>query len=231
LASESRGIFSEVPAFRPLRRDVYEALREAILLGHLAPGERVVEAELARQMRISRGPIREALRQLEQDGLVDYRPRRGVIVTALTPALILDAYAVRAALEGLAASAAARHASPEALDSLEALLEDMRAHARAGDAVALQQADVRFHELICTLAENPVLLKSWRGLGPGSWTLFSIGKQEGSYELTEIAERHLPIVTAIRSGEAEEALAAAKEHTLAVGHIVASALDAAETRA
>src|SRR5690348_216510 len=77
-------IVAQLPQFRPLRSDAYEALREAILLGRLRPGERVVEAEIARQMGISRGPIREAVRQLEQEDLVVYNPRRGVVVARLT---------------------------------------------------------------------------------------------------------------------------------------------------
>src|SRR5438309_8831957 len=105
-------ICTQAPSFRPLRHDGYGALRGAIRLGHLRPGERVVEAEIARQMGISRGPIREAVRQLEQDGLVEYQPRRGVIVTALTRERVLDAYAVRAQLEGFAARLATTCATP-----------------------------------------------------------------------------------------------------------------------
>jgi DNA-binding GntR family transcriptional regulator len=224
-------IFGEVPAFRPLRRNVYEAVREAILLGDLAPGERVVEAELARQMRISRGPIREALRQLEQEGLVDYVPRRGVVVAALTRARVLDTYAVRAEMEGLAARCATERAGPTEIAALESLLDDMRTHAGKDNAAGLLQADVQFHELICTMADNPVLLKAWRGLGPLSWTLFSGAKQEGSYELTELAERHLPIVEAIKSGEPEVAAATARQHTLDIARIVADAVDARDDAA
>src|SRR5690242_13281051 len=106
-AQASSVTFQQVPSFRPLRHDAYEALREAILLGRLRPGERVVEAEIARQMGFSRGPIREAVRQLGQDGLVEYQPRRGVIVTKLTSERVFDAYTVRAHLEGLAARLAA----------------------------------------------------------------------------------------------------------------------------
>src|SRR5579871_6440709 len=88
-------LFPQAPSFRPLRHDAYDALREAILLGQLPPGTRIVEAEIARQMGISRGPIREAVRQLEQDGLVEYQPRHGVIVAELTREQVLDTYAVR----------------------------------------------------------------------------------------------------------------------------------------
>jgi DNA-binding GntR family transcriptional regulator len=220
------GLFAEPPAFRPLRRDVYEALRQAILLGDLRPGERVVEAELARQMRISRGPIREALRQLEQDGMVEYRPRRGVVVTALSRARVFNTYAVRGELEGLAARLAAERSTATEIASLQAALDTMRAEARANNAVALLQADVEFHEMICTWADNPVLLKAWRSLGPLSWTLFSGAKQAGSYALGELAERHQPILDVIASGDAERAAQVARQHTLDIAHIVVEALDA-----
>src|SRR5579871_3491091 len=115
-------LFPQAPSFRPLRHDAYDALREAILLGRLMPGARIVEAEVARQMGISRGPIREAVRQLEQDGLVEYQPRRGVVVIELTRERIYDAYAVRANLEGFAARLAVPRITPVDVQRLEELI-------------------------------------------------------------------------------------------------------------
>lgn len=212
----SVAIFEQAPSFRPLRTDAYEALREAILLGQLRPGERVVEAEIARQMGISRGPIREAVRQLEQDGLVEYQPRRGVIVAELTRERVLDAYAVRAQLEGLASRLAAEHIVPAGLAHLETLLETMRTHADADDATALLQTDVQFHEYICTVAGNRVLLRLWTSLGPHAWTLFSGAQQRGHTTLAALADRHQPIIDALRSRDVDEAERVGKEHTLGI---------------
>src|SRR5579875_3776535 len=102
-----RTIVSPVGPYRPLYEDAYLALRDAIIDGRLAPGDRIVEAEIARQMAISRAPIREAIRKLEQDGLLEYLPRRGAVIVRLSPAEVRDVYHVRAHLERYAARLAA----------------------------------------------------------------------------------------------------------------------------
>ena len=149
-------IVAQLPQFRPLRSDAYEALREAILLGRLRPGQRVVEAEIARQMGISRGPIREAVRQLEQEDLVVYHPRRGVVVARLTREAAEDTYAVRAELDGFAARLAAARIADTQIALLDGLMTTMRRQARAGDNEALLNTDVDFHRAIYTVAGNGV---------------------------------------------------------------------------
>jgi DNA-binding GntR family transcriptional regulator len=205
-------LFKQAPEFRPLRHDAYDALYEAILLGSLPPGERLVEAEIARQMGISRGPLREAIRQLEQDGLVEYRPRRGAVVAALTRERVLDAYSTRIELEGFAARLAAPRISTVELERLEALCEAMQRSARQGDAAGLLQTDVKFHQAICEISGNRVLLRLWTSLGPHAWTLFS-GAQQRGYDLAALAERHHRIVAALRSGDAARAEQVARAHT------------------
>jgi DNA-binding GntR family transcriptional regulator len=224
MADESTQIFAKAPTFRPLRADVYESLREAILVGSLEPGARVVEAEIARQMGISRGPIREALRHLEQDGLVEYRPRRGTVVAALTRKRVLDTYAVRSVLEGLAAEQAAERITDHEVAELEALLERMLACARAGDLRGMLRIDVAFHERICAIAGNPVLLRSWRGLGPLAWRLLADSKALSGYTVTELAERHRPLIQALAGRDPERAAKVAREHTAAIAAAISKAI-------
>jgi DNA-binding GntR family transcriptional regulator len=217
-------LFAQVPQFRPLRSDAYEALREAILLGRVRPGERIVEAEIARQMGISRGPIREAVRQLEHEDLVEYHPRRGVVVARLTREAVADTYAVRAELDGFAARLAVARIGDEHLDHLDGLLATMRRLAYDGDNEALLHTDVEFHRFIYTVAHNRVLLRAWAGLGPHAWTLFS-GSQLRGYSLSDLAERHLPIVEALRTRDPVTAERTATEHTLEIARNVLDHLD------
>jgi DNA-binding GntR family transcriptional regulator len=205
-------LFKQAPEFRPLRHDAYAALYEAILLGTLPPGERLVEAEIARQMGISRGPLREAIRQLEQDGLVEYRPRKGAVVAALTRERVLDAYTTRVELEGFAARLAVARMTTVDLERLEALCEAMQRYAGDGDSAGLLQTDVKFHQTICEISGNRVLLRLWTSLGPHGWTLFS-GAQQRGYGLPALAERHCTVLAALRSGDAALAERAAREHT------------------
>ena len=214
-------VFAQIAQFRPLRSDAYEALREAILLGRLRAGERVVEAEIARQMGISRGPIREAVRQLEQDGLVEYQPRRGVVVATLSHETVQDAYAVRAELDGFAARIAIPNITDQHLVHLDGLIESMRQRARADDAEGLLRADVVFHQYIYTVAGNRVLLRLWMSLGPQAWTLFS-GAQLRGYSLMDLVDLHPPIVEALRTRDADFAERTAREH---MQHIARNVLD------
>ena len=205
-------LFKQAPEFRPLRHDAYDALYEAILLGRLPPGARIVEAEIARQMGISRGPLREAIRQLEQDGLVEYRPRRGAIVGELTRDRVLDAYSTRVELEGFAARLAAPRLSGADVDRLQALCAAMQRAARNGDASGVLQLDVKFHETVCEISGNRVLLRLWTSLGPHAWTLFS-GAQQRGYDLPALAERHNSVLAALQSGDSRRAEQVAREHT------------------
>ena len=217
-------VFAQVPVFRPLRSDAYEALREAILLGHLRPGVRVVEAEIARQMGISRGPIREAVRQLEQEELVEYHPRRGVVVARLTHEAVQDTYAVRAELDGFAARLAVAWIDDDHLAHLDGLLATMGRQAQDGDNGSLLHTDVEFHRFIYTVARNGVLLRTWTSLGPHAWTLFS-GIQVRGYSLGDLAERHRPIVEALCTRNPITAERTAREHTLEIARNVLEHLD------
>jgi len=114
-----------VRTFRPLSEEAYDMLRAAILGGHLAPGVRIVEADAARQMAISRSPVREAVRKLEQEGLVEYVPRRGTIVVGPTSAANLA--------------------------QLLEWIERMRACAAGGDLDGLLAADVELHRTLADL--------------------------------------------------------------------------------
>ena len=107
-----------VRTFRPLSEEAYDVLREAILGGRLQPGARIVEADIARQMATSRSPVREAVRKLEHEGLVEYVPRRGTIVVGLSRDDVADAYQLRAHLEAYGARLAATRASQEHLARL-----------------------------------------------------------------------------------------------------------------
>jgi DNA-binding GntR family transcriptional regulator len=216
--------FAQAPQFRPLRNDAYEALREAILVGRLRPGERVVEAEIARQMGISRGPIREAVRQLEQEHLVEYHPRRGVVVARLTREAAQDTYTVRAELDGFAARLSAVRITDEQLEQLDGLITTMRQQAAEEDRDRLLHTDVEFHRCICTVAGNRVLLRAWSSLGPYAWTLFS-GMQLRGYSLGDLAERHMPIADALRDRDPERAERAARQHTLEIARNVLDHLD------
>jgi DNA-binding GntR family transcriptional regulator len=125
--------------------NIYRGLKAAVLNGELAPGEVLNEAELARRWEVSRTPVREAIRQLEQEHLVRWSPRRGATVAGITVAGVRDLYEVREALEGLAAQLAAHRATEEEVGELERLAVAIRAAHDRGDLAEAIKLDDQLH--------------------------------------------------------------------------------------
>jgi DNA-binding GntR family transcriptional regulator len=175
-------------------------------------------------MGISRGPIREAVRQLEQEDLVEYQPRRGVVVARLSREAVQDTYAVRAELDGFAARLAAPRITEADLAQLDSLIAAMRRQATEDDHDGLLTTDVEFHRTIYRVAGNRVLQRTWASLGPHAWTLFS-GLQLRGYSLRDLADRHLPIMEALCARDPVLAEHMAREHTLEIARNVLDHLD------
>jgi DNA-binding GntR family transcriptional regulator len=138
---------------RPVNELVYEAIREAICRGLLEPGERLVTEELSARMKVSRTPVREAIRKLESDGLVKSEPWRSVVVSEFPPLDEMEEfYAIRGAVEGRVAAFAARRRPRVALEQLEAVLAAMEAATRAGDRERFTDIQVEYYERYTALA-------------------------------------------------------------------------------
>lgn len=209
--------------FRPLSEDAYDALRAAILGGRLEPGDRIVEADIARQMATSRSPVREAVRKLEHEGLVEYVPRRGTIVVGLSRDDVADAYQLRAHLEAYGARLAATRASAEQLARLLVMIERMRRSAAEEDLEGLVAADVEFHRQVCEASSSRRLLQLWETLNPARWTLVS-GLRATDLSLEQIAERYRPILAALQSRRPDQAESIIRSHILELGERVLAGL-------
>jgi DNA-binding GntR family transcriptional regulator len=195
---------------------VYDALRRAIVTGVLQPGQRVNEAQVAREMRISRAPVREAIRLLEQAGLLVSVPRRGTVVVTLSAEDVEEVYTLRADLETRAIRRATSRLSEADLADLERLLRVMRAASVAGDLPALLDADIAFHRKIVTAAGWPQLLRVWESLQPRTLTLYTI-KTLVKWSAQMHAERHQPVLDALSARDVDAAAAAIRQHILGVG--------------
>jgi DNA-binding GntR family transcriptional regulator len=201
------------PAQRGLHAHVYDELRRAIVTGALASGERVNEAEIAREMQISRAPIREAIRLLEQEGLVVVVPRRGTFVVRLSRSDVQEVYTLRADVESRAVRQAMPRLTPETLAALETLFARLKEAARADDMTGLLEADIQFHRTIVDLAGWPRLKKIWESLHPQTLTLYTLSTLT-DWTPSDHADRHASVLNAIRSGDPERAVAAIREHIL-----------------
>jgi len=148
---------------RSLQERTYQALREALLEGQYLPGQRIFEAEIAQLLAVSRNPVREAVRRLQQDGLLEVRPRSGIYVASLPANEVEDVYRLRAALEGVAAALAAERMTTQELEELGRILRIGEREARPlrpdGSASATVARADRFHHAIHAGARSPRLSK------------------------------------------------------------------------
>jgi DNA-binding GntR family transcriptional regulator len=136
---------------------VHQQLQTAILTGELAPGEQLSVPELARQLDVSRGLVREAVLQLVADGLAMERPRRGVVVMTIGAEEVRQIHEVREALEGQAARLCAQHPSPELIAGLRQALSEQRSAIGQGDARDYARTDAHVHALLALHCGNPIL--------------------------------------------------------------------------
>jgi len=204
------------PVQRALRSDVYDALRRAIITGAISSGQRINETEIGRQMQISRAPIREAIRVLEQEGLLESVPRRGTFVVSLSSADIEEVYTLRADIEARAIRRALPRLEAEHFEILTSLVDRMLIAAEGAHMTTLLDLDLQFHRTLVELADWPRLRKIWESLHPQTLTLYTLTT------LTEWppqmhAQRHLPVLQALQSRDADLAAEAITEHILGVG--------------
>ena len=145
--------------YLPLRYVVFNTIKDGILSGRLRPGERLLENQLAEELGVSRTPIREALRMLEIENLVDLIPRKGAQVREMSEKDIKDVLEIRKVLEELAAGLAAENITRQSISDLkEAHLDFMKAFDR-GDREGVLEADTRFHDIIFCATKNDKLVQ------------------------------------------------------------------------
>lgn len=188
---------------RTLQQQVLMNLRSRLAQGEIAPGLRIVEAVESERLGVSRGTIREALRQLEQEGLIVRSPRRDVHVRELTTQEIVDLYAVRGALESLAIRAVCGLAAKPFARTLRQLRHQLLAlESASGPAVEIA-SDLAFHETVCVSSNNGILLVHWRQLAALLRNLLMSGRAS---LVLALPEHHRRLLAQIEARNADEAV-------------------------
>lgn len=197
--------------YLPLRDVVFNTLRQAILKGELAPGERLMEIQLADRLGVSRTPIREAIRKLELEGLVLMIPRKGAEVAKISEKNLRDVLEVRRSLEELAAELACQRMAEEEIQQLEESQERFRQAIASGDVMRIAESDERYHDVIYGGTGNIRLVQ----------ILNNLREQMYRYRLEYIKDEekrqvllleHEYILKAIRNRRVKEAKEAVREH-------------------
>lgn len=195
-----------------MRQRATDVLRAAIVAGRLRPGDRLKEAGLSEQLGISRAPVREALRQLEHEGLVVSLPYRATEVLGISQEEIAEVLVpIRLTLETFAFRQALPALSAEDLEALGELVQTMREAAVSGDLDALARADVRFHELVIERSGQRHCLQIWRSIQPRVRAYFRRDAPIHS-RLEELAEEHEELLDVLRRGDEAQVLNTLRRH-------------------
>jgi DNA-binding GntR family transcriptional regulator len=196
-----------------LSRQLVQLMRQQIFSGVLKPGDRVVDSYLSRTMGVSRAPLREALKELESEGLIVTYPRRGTYVVELTDEDISELYSLRALLEGHAVARAIDNLDPGSIELLASILKEMQAAADQRDTLAVASHNMRFHMEICKLSGHKRLLTIWRSLLAQIRMLSALGT-ELYIEVGEMRKRHEALLEILAKGNKRQAKRAFEEHIL-----------------
>ena len=187
----------------------YYRLYEAIRAGDFRPGDRLREIEVAKRMALSRTPVREALRKLESDGIVEHRPRLGAVIRTLSPSEVVELYEMRLVLERTAAQMAAKHANGAEIDILNDINDQIAALSNETQQAAALNQD--FHHRIYLASRNRFLLASARGLN-NALMLLGPTTLDDEARIKAVSAQHARIIEAIRARDQTAAGDTAEAH-------------------
>ena len=208
-SNRARSAVSRSHAHGSRNESAYQAIRTAIERGSLKPGQRVMEAEIGQWLGISRTPVREALRRLETEGMLEIEPRVGLVVASLSRQAVMELYAMRELLEVTAAGLCARNATQLEIVELGELVR-RETHLK-DDADALVQHNRRFHDAIHHGAHNRYLTKSLNAVNDSMW-LLGPSQMRLPHRAKQALREHALLFAAIEKRDRAAAEAAARAH-------------------
>lgn len=196
------------------REEIRDAIREAIFAGELSPGDRIIETYWAKELGVSQGPVREAIRDLESLGLVETIPFKGSRVRSLTEKDVQDNYSVRICLESKSIRDVIKSLTDEQLgeltDQLREILEEMDNCAKRGDLRSFTDSDTAFHRAIIDATGNHVLLRLWEQCNMRNW--LTVSALTNATSLQQLQSGHQRIYQAICDKDVEEATSTLENH-------------------
>jgi DNA-binding GntR family transcriptional regulator len=205
---------------RVMRQEVLTALRSAILANEILPGTRLLESDVAARMGVSRAPVREAIRQLEQEGLVESFAHRGAVVIGLPEDEIDAIYELRALIEAKAMERATERVTEQDLEGLEAIIVEMQEALARRDIEEVAEIDLRFHGSIVEHSGLTLLRRIWSSLDGlvrvRSYQALERPGRAAEYFMKNSVASHSTLVDALRAGDAAKGAAAVREHILEV---------------
>lgn len=197
-----------------LRNQIEDQIRQAILDGHLKPGERLVESAIAEQLQLSRAPVREALSALEREGIIDYLPRRGYFVVEFTPKDIEEIYSLRLLLEIGALRRAIHQFSEADIQKMQDIVETLGHVEEKWEQSRIANLDLSFHELICKAADHQRLYSVWERMRMQTGMLMGVTTRTHYDRPQNHKQFHQSILDAILDKDLARAEMLLSEHIL-----------------
>ncbi len=200
---------------------IVDHVYQLLLRDELGPGDQLKESLLAEQMGISRAPIREAMKELIMNGLVDYRPQVGNFISVLSPKQVVDSFTIRGVLEGYAVMESCNQFSAEEIDQLEELIDQMEGYANKKNHKMVVEAGGKFHDLLISKNDNVQLLEYTDRLSLKLHILFFkyLGKLYGP---SEVGRRHRKIVESAKSKDLGRIEKVIRRHYVETGTKIAA---------
>jgi DNA-binding GntR family transcriptional regulator len=213
-AAPRASVLPSVAKYHTLEELAYRDIRQAIVDGSLAPGQRIVANTIAAAAGISRIPVMQALRRLESEGFVRITPHKDVVVTSLSPEEFRERFLLMATLEGLCLRESAGKAGPDIIERLRALQAEMAAARKAGDAARAVAADGEFHRLLWETSGlrqvSQILQNIW---DRGEYYRIVMHARRGGFAGESLAE-HEQIIKALEAGDVARAARAIEHHRM-----------------
>jgi len=189
---------------KTLHDDVSNIIRQAILRGDLAPGTKINQAQVALKLGVSRGPVREGLKQLREEGLVQEIPYKGTFVIEITARYIEELYSIRRMTESFAIRCAIERAGPEDLENLRTVVDQMQQIDSPTDLDHSAELDLLFHHLVIKAAHHALLLRLWKLIEAG--VRLCLAHRHRNYRnLHKHLDTHREILAAIKTKDADRA--------------------------
>lgn len=189
---------------------VYADLKKGILAGDLQPGTRLIVTEIAGKFQISQAPVREALERLKQEGLITGIPNKGSVVSSISAKEIRDIYVLREIIEGFAVRQSMPLLTEEDYSYLHTIISDMDKAAKQNEILSILELDMDFHGFFYKRCDNQAILELWNHMRTKVMRFMAISNRH--YTTDVLAEWHLLLIDALRSGDADAAEAAFIEH-------------------
>ncbi|MFC1960671.1 GntR family transcriptional regulator [Chloroflexota bacterium] len=206
-------------AVKPLREQILDALRDAILHGEFKPGDPLIESELAAQLGVSRAPLREAIQVLSAEGLVETIPYHGTSVRALTKKDIEEIYSLRAALESFAVERIITRNNAQDIENLCQIYDDMLSAAEQADWKRISWQDQIFHNTMIELSDHKLLLSTWNVLALRVQQVMALVNKSNN-NIVQIAHNHLPIIEAIIAADTQTATDLIQRHAASAATLI-----------